>query len=125
MGRGNFLRDDLNVREAAAEALGRIGDERAVEPLIRALGEDDSYFSYGVREAAAEALGEIGDKRAVEPLIKALGDDDRDNQWGITIRWLDVIEEALEKLKEVLEDEDENLREAAKEALKKLGHDNL
>jgi HEAT repeat protein len=58
-------------RRAAAEALGWIGDVRAVEPLIVAL--KDTHES--VREAAAKALGWIGDKRAVEPLTALLSDE--------------------------------------------------
>ena len=62
--------DDSDVRRHAAEALGKLGDKRAVDPLINALADDDSI----VRRDAAEALGLLGDKRAVDPLIKALGD---------------------------------------------------
>jgi HEAT repeat protein len=51
------------VRQAAAEALGQIGDTSAVEPLIAALRD----ASLGVRRAAADALGQIGDRRALEP----------------------------------------------------------
>ncbi|MHA1208585.1 MAG: HEAT repeat domain-containing protein [Candidatus Freyarchaeota archaeon] len=47
----------------AAIHLGKTGDPRAVEPLIRALG-DESHF---VREPAALALGWLNDPRAVEP----------------------------------------------------------
>ncbi len=56
---------------AAAEALGEIGDARAVEPLIAALkdGVED------VRTASAEALGELGGARAVENLIHCLEDE--------------------------------------------------
>jgi HEAT repeat protein len=43
---------DWKVREAAAKALGRIGDKRAVEPLIKALSDG----GWDVRRAAAEAL---------------------------------------------------------------------
>jgi HEAT repeat protein len=57
-----------SIRGAAASALGWIGDEWPVEPLIKALGDGNS--------SAAEALGKIGDARAVEPLIKALEDVD-------------------------------------------------
>jgi HEAT repeat protein len=67
----NHCRNTLYIRSlraAAAEALGKIGDARAVEPLIGMLGDEDS----DVRYDAAEALGKIGDVRAVEPLIKAL-----------------------------------------------------
>jgi tetratricopeptide (TPR) repeat protein len=59
------------VRREAARALGQIGDERAVEPLVQALGEDEET---NVRRAAAEALGQIGDERAVEPLMWALSE---------------------------------------------------
>jgi HEAT repeat protein len=62
--------NDSMVRESAARALGRIGDPRAVEPLIAALKEEDG------RSSAARAPGEIGDARAVEPLIFALKDED-------------------------------------------------
>jgi len=44
------------VRHNAAEALGKIGDNRAVESLIEALGDSESF----VRSAATEALGKIG-----------------------------------------------------------------
>ncbi|RMD59060.1 MAG: NACHT domain-containing protein, partial [Nitrospirae bacterium] len=66
------------VRKRAAEALGKIGDTRAVEPLIEALGDDD----WRVRERAAEALVKIGDAKAVDALIKALGDDDSWLRWS-------------------------------------------
>jgi HEAT repeat protein len=74
------------VREAAAWALRRIGDKRAVEPLIQALRDED----HDVRRAAAEALGTIGDPRAVEPLIRAL----RDENWEVR----KAAVEALDKL---------------------------
>jgi HEAT repeat protein len=47
---------DWNLRAQAAEALGRIGDEHAVEPLVTALKDDDS----DVRQEAAEALDRFG-----------------------------------------------------------------
>ena len=58
------------VRYDAAEALGKIGDKRAVAPLCAALKDSDMR----VRDRAAMALGEIGDARAVEPLCAALKD---------------------------------------------------
>jgi len=54
------------VREGAAEALGQIGDKRAVEPLITLLLDRRIW-----RSEFARALGRIGDVRAVEPLIEA------------------------------------------------------
>ena len=51
----NLKSEDEEVREAAAKALGEIGDARAVEPLIKALRDEDG----DVREAAAEALKKL------------------------------------------------------------------
>ena len=62
---------DEDIVKAAIETLGKIADSRAVEPLIKVLGDEEMR----VRENAAKALGDIGDERAVEPLIKALSHD--------------------------------------------------
>jgi HEAT repeat protein len=68
------LQDEADdVRQAASEALGRLGDARAVEPLVARLG--DKHEKHGVRKAAGEALGRLGDAHAVEPLIAHLQDE--------------------------------------------------
>ena len=64
--------EDVGIRSAAAEALGEMGDGRAVVPLIYAL-KDSSWI---VRYAAVKALGKIRDARALEPLKDALNDRD-------------------------------------------------
>lgn len=70
-----FKNGDWHIRGRAAEALGKIGDERAVQPLIHALeGKRKNERNKYIRGKAAEALGLIGDERAVQPLIKALED---------------------------------------------------
>ena len=56
--------DDEGTRWKAAEMLGRIGDDDAVEELIGTLWDDDAR----VRLKAAWALGQIGDARAIHPL---------------------------------------------------------
>jgi len=63
--------DDGEVRRAAADALGQIGDPRATGPLLAALNDDHDNY---VRRAAAGALGQIGDAGAVDALIAALND---------------------------------------------------
>jgi HEAT repeat protein len=59
--------------------LGPLGDTRAVEPLIRALSEDDDldvrWRAAEARWRAADALGTLGDARAVEPLLRTLRED--------------------------------------------------
>lgn len=56
------------LRRNAARALGKLGDEKAVEPLIRCLEFPDYY----VREAAAQALEMLKDRRSVTALVKLL-----------------------------------------------------
>jgi HEAT repeat protein len=59
------------VRSNASEALGRLGDRRAVEPLIAALaGLSAARLDMGNK--ALRALGQIRDGRAVAPLQAAL-----------------------------------------------------
>jgi hypothetical protein len=63
-----------SVPRHADDALGEIGDPRAVEPLIAALKDSGSAVGLHAASNAASALGKIGDPRAVEPLIAALKD---------------------------------------------------
>jgi HEAT repeat protein len=110
--------------ESIAGALGKIGDARAVEPLIKVLEESPSQSTHtsmrGVStyslpswyHSIVEALGKIGDERAVEPLIKMLGNED----WGSS----HPLERITPSTKRVYR---ERTRDAAKEALRKLGHE--
>ena len=80
--------DDWVVREAAADLLGKIGDVRAVEPLMKRLEHDKDT---GVKELAIKALGLIGDARPSRLYLEA-----------IPIRPLRVYAmEALAKIKDV------------------------
>lgn len=110
---------DANIRGRAAWGLGDIGDARGVEPLIQALGDEESV----VRWIAAEALGKIADATAVEPLIQALRDEDEESI--VRSKAAEALGEigdtrAVEPLTEVLDDEDSSVRRAAQEALGKI-----
>jgi len=61
--------DDWLVREAAADLLGKIGDVRAVEPLMQRLRVDKDT---GVKELAMKSLGLIGDARPAQLYIEAI-----------------------------------------------------
>ena len=66
------LRDtDGNVRRLAACALGKIRDQRAVEPLLDLLSRETKPQ---VRQYAVKALGKIGDARACSVLDKIAND---------------------------------------------------
>ena len=84
-------------REEVIDELVKIGDTRAVGPLIKTAKKSEFYKGTDLlsdtRYSAIEALGKLGDKRAVKTLVKALGDDGED------------------------------VRYAAKKALEKLGHE--
>ncbi len=69
-----WLIDHLRTGEkkpAAARMLGRIRDDRALQPLIEALDNAD----WSTRVAAAEALGQFRNPVAVDPLLSKIGDD--------------------------------------------------
>jgi HEAT repeat protein len=135
-------------RAAAARLLGRIGDARAIAPLVAALADPTPE----VRQDAARALGQIGDTRAVEPLAaalrddygaseaagealvqiggaralrslaSALGDDSESVRW-LACRMLSRIADArvVEPLVSALADPNDRIREAAAGALDSLG----
>jgi hypothetical protein len=64
----------------AITALGLIGDESAVEPLLKKVESQDST----IRFYAAQALARIGTPRVVEPLIIAMGDTREEVSWQIS-----------------------------------------
>lgn len=71
--RGLFSARNARVRERAALAAGRIGDEAAVPELVRLLRHDDEV---SVRSMAAFALGEIESPLGVDALVAVLKDGD-------------------------------------------------
>ncbi|MBE0568949.1 MAG: HEAT repeat domain-containing protein [Deltaproteobacteria bacterium] len=143
--------ENSKVREAAAGALGKAGDPRAVDPLLYALGDPQDE----VRNAAAAALKELGeplgelihtsltaswmdggnlagkareelairkDPRAVDPIARALG------SWNLYVRvaaarTLMVLggPRAVEPLIKAMGSRDKPVREAAAWALRKIG----
>jgi len=58
---------DTNVRAGTANALGYLGDKRAVKGLVGILTDPDRQ----VRLEAIAALGKLGDQSATQPLLKA------------------------------------------------------
>jgi HEAT repeat protein len=106
-----------SVREAAAKALGRIGDAAAVPGLLAALGDADA----DVRRAAAKALGEIGDAAAVPGLLAALRDADWRVRWAAAKALGEIGAPAVPGLLAALRDESWQVCEAAAEALGEIG----
>jgi len=66
--------NDEDIRASAAEALGELGDERAIIPLIQALRDKNA----GVRESAVDALCDIGGENVIRALKGCVSDRDED-----------------------------------------------
>jgi HEAT repeat protein len=97
-------RRQTELRNACVDALGEIGDERAVDLLIEVVGGKDKRS----RCHAAEALGKIGDKRAVESLLKLLKDKSTDNRCYAAAALGELGEKsALPKLQKMWKDDKE------------------
>lgn len=62
----------VHRRVDAARELGKLGDKRAFDHLVIALGDPD----HNVRDNAAFALGELGIEEAVPHLVELLRDED-------------------------------------------------
>ncbi len=64
--------EEVGVRAAAAESLGRLGKTEAFDSLVKGIKSTE----YMVRSACAYALGKLGDKRAADDLFYLLKDSD-------------------------------------------------
>ena len=106
------------MRQYAADALGEIGDKRAVEPLIACLRDENTW----VGQRAAKALGKLGDKRAVDALIACL-EDRGSYSHREAAESLGKLgdKRAVEPLIACLNDNNSFVRREAAEALGKLG----
>jgi HEAT repeat protein len=114
-------RKDGDVRVEAVWALGRIGDERSVEPLLKA-AEDEEV---PVRIAVLMVLGKIGDVRVDGTLLACL----KHRDWRIRLAAARGLGERrgslyVEALVELLNDREEQVREGVAETPKQIGDAN-
>ena len=107
------------VAQFAAEILGKIGDKRAVEPLIAIL---EGTPEPGLAEAATEALGKLKDMRAVSVLSHML----ERGALVVRIRAADALgelcgDEAVSALESAAKtDPNRTVRDAAEKALARI-----
>jgi HEAT repeat protein len=107
-----------HIRSMAVFMLERVDGKYSVVALIGALEDKNDI----VRGDAVRALGGLGDARAVAPLVEAL----RNDKWCMIRQWAAYAlgqigsPQATEGLQAALKDEDEIVRAAAAEALKKI-----
>ena len=111
------LLDDDSITEtlgrSVAWALGELGDERAVEPLIAALDKKN------IGGWAIEALVKLRDERAVEPLIRVFRRNHDPSVATVLGNWGD--RRAVDALIEAMSDPYSHTRFYAARALGKLG----
>jgi len=108
--------DDASVGKYAAEALGNIVDERAINLLVTALQGTDQ----NVRRRAARALGNIDSEDVIEPLIAALKDEHTRQDAADSLRRTGKqrgIDAAIEAMMTDLEHNDPRVRSSAAAAL--------
>jgi len=110
--------EDWAVRRLTTWALGQIGGDQAVLALIQALEDEDA----DVRQGAVFALSKVGGRRAADALLEVF---DRGEDGDV----LDSVIEALGRIGEdravallisTLDDENEETRELASEALGRI-----
>ncbi|MFA4823570.1 MAG: HEAT repeat domain-containing protein [Methanoregula sp.] len=104
------------TRYRAAEALGKIADEKAVKPLIQGLKDNREH----VRYMAAKGLRELGDSDATEPMIILLKDENNYVRMMVA-RALGAIggKKVQAALATALEaEQDDKVKEAIREAMK-------
>lgn len=113
------LCNDSEYLRIGAAMLGKIGDKRAVEPLINTMLRTKDQLA---RSEAAKALGFLKDPEAVEPLISALRDDWRGVRCN-AVRALGIIgnKRAVEPLMERLQDADWHVRSSTAWVLGNFG----
>lgn len=119
---------DQSVRHAAARALGQLGDQRALEPLLSALkGEQVGSVWREVRDAVAALVPgwprSEAARRAVSPLIASLRCDDKSIRSRAAFDLGDLGDAGVVPvLVEVLSgDPDGEVRQAAAGALSRFG----
>lgn len=107
--------EDSDEQDKIADVLGRIGDTRAVEPLIKSFSAPNSRLW----ESSARALGLIGDVSVLDQLIRMLKTDKRHG----AILALGEMGNALavEPLLELLADQNSGIRWRVADALGKIG----
>lgn len=135
---------------AASEVLGRIGDPRAIEPLIQVLGKQptadgairhalvsfgkkdldpllnhllDSDTGKKAKDELVQALGEVGNSRAVPLLVRSLQPSSTPTlaPWYVTDALVKIGKPAVSNLVESLGSKDESVRCRSAECLGKIG----
>ena len=105
------------IRRGAVQALGVMGESRAVDKLVEALKDADPW----VRHEAAVALGRIGDPRAVSALIESLNDPLEHVRMSAMATLCSLGQASISPLIQALVDKNEDISRRAALALATIG----
>lgn len=109
--------EDEETQVEVLEALGRIGDLRAVPTIMETLKAKSSV----VRIKAAEILSLFREESAIKPLVQLLGDSECKVRWRAAEILKEFGESAVEALKQGSQDKDNIIRIASTIALFSIG----
>jgi HEAT repeat protein len=107
---------NYELRALAAHGLGWANDDRALEPLLFHIEEQEKIVRYFV----IKAIGHLKDdqKLAISPLLRALNDKDSGVRiaaiQAVTLYTDDVV---LQSLQKIIETDEERVKQVAKSAL--------
>jgi HEAT repeat protein len=110
----------VHLRLTAAEQLGKIGNDRAILPLVKALNDQDD----SVRQAATQSLLQLDASQAKEALIESLQNPTLKTRLAaITVlkRWSDDEQVVVNLIKALEGDESPKVRLAVVDALAESG----
>ncbi|OYR81952.1 hypothetical protein DJ71_12625, partial [Halorubrum sp. E3] len=115
---------DQEIKGKAIEAIGEMGDKRAIDPLSEIIQNREKY-SADIRRVAIGSLIQLSDYEATEALVSALDDPSHETQKTAVVALgeinavsaMDEIEPLLKDVENVQED----LRAACAVSLKKMG----
>jgi len=115
--------EDEKIRGEAVSICSNIENvDLVIGHVIEALKDPSSE----VRDRALESLGKLPDERRVSPIVAALKDSDKEVRSSAAWYLGDIGDQrAIEPLKQKLNDGDKKVREAVKDALEKLGVDEI
>lgn len=121
----NLESDDPLVRKESMIGLGQIGNEQAIQTLVKALGDEDGLVQFW----AEKELREIGEP-AIPALIKALDTPDVDvRRWAVLAlseigsqkKTIPALKSAIPALIKALDTPDIHVRRQAVVALSRIG----
>lgn len=102
----NLLDDDYHIRMESVNILGKSGNQRAAKYLVKLINDDDGE----IRLKVIKYLGDLKNLETLDTLIKTLKHDETALRWAAEEAIASFGIDAIPKIAESLETDDEDLR---------------